>query len=683
MDIFSDSEFRDLLISRHGMEWSWGKLFPAVLPLPVVLNPNESAVPRWDPLKNSLVDDTTPATGFYVPFKEALVQFLSIDDVYNAVLESFSRNSAPRPEENRRYSDIWDGDFVRQNKTFIENNGAVLGIQLYHDDVEPANPLGSKKGKHKQAVFYWTLMNLPPQCRSTLRSIQVVAIAKSSYLREHGPDFLLKPFLDSMREFQTGVSLKIRGEVKTWHAILINVVGDMLASSFLGGFKEGVGRAFRPCRICYIQRNKLDSCHHEASCSLRDKNSHAAQVASIMDESNSPQTKKDLSKQHGIVRDCCLNVLEDFDPIKQFPHDLMHVLYEGVLNLECRFVLRKLIIDGLVDIAAVNRELSSLKSCREFTTPPPLILKQILDGSALSYSSSEMQSLCILLPLILGKYCSCLNNPYYANFILLLRITASLQCYSFNEDELEHMAYLIKLHNSSFVILYPSLSDWPSITPKLHALLHLIRQIILFGALRYSWAFSYEAKNAPFKRIMRSICNFKNVSYTLILSYQRLTALYRESNGQNNFFGIDRSDVKIIRLTRTELATTRAWFNKISADLLIQNINASSRISIIDSCKVSGRLCKKGAAFVKILPNEQSLPVFWRIDDMFVFENQNFVVLETLFTSEFDLDKFSFLVTPANTFTVMLFSSLIYSIPLHSFELNNGIHIVPNYYHLL
>ena len=68
---------------------------------------------------------------------------------------------------------------------------------------------------------------------------------------------------------------------------------------------------------------------------------------------------------------------------------------------------------------------------------------------------------------------------------------------------------------------------------------------------------------------------------------------------------------------------------------------------------------------------------------MFVFENQNFVVLETLFTSEFDLDKFSFLVTPANTFTVMLFSSLIYSIPLHSFELNNGIHIVPNYYHLL
>ncbi len=664
------------------MEWSWKKLFPAVLPLPVVLNPDAAPLPRWDPQEKSLVDDSTSLVGYHVPFKEALAQFLSIDSVYDAVMENFDRNRIPQTGD-RRFSDVWESDFVQQNHLFIEKSGAVLGFQLYHDDIEPANPLGSKKGKHKQSVFYWTLMNLPPHFRSTLRSIQIVAIANSSYLREHGPDLLLKPFIDSVREFQNGVELNIRGKLKTWHGILVNVVGDMPASCFLGGFKEGVGRAFRPCRICYIKRDQVDSCHEESDCPLRNKGSYSVQVASIMDNSNSSQTQKDLSKEHGIVRDCCLSLIDYFDPTVQFPHDLMHVFYEGILNLECRLLLKKLVEDDVIEIDEVNRKLKTLKSSRQLTTPPPLITKQILDGSSLSYSSSEMQSLIVLLPLILSEYCSCENNRYYANFILLVRITASLQCYSFSEDDLNDLTFLIKVHNSSFVILYPSLSDWPSITPKLHALLHLVRQIRLFGAPRYSWAFSYEAKNAPLKRVMRNICNFLNVSYSLILSYQRLAALNREINEKTDFFGNENFDCKISRvISRGENLASRSWFNCISESQLICNLKSSSVVNIIESCKISGRICQKGAVFVKQLPSENSLTIFWRISDMFVFENQNFLVLETLSTTSFEQDKFSFHTSSTKKTSLKLFTSLDYNVPLHSFELHDGIFVVPNYYHL-
>lgn len=309
------------------MEWSWKKLFPVVLPLPVVLNPDATPLPRWDPEEKQLVDDAMSYVGYHVPFKEALKQFLSIDSVYDAVMENFNQNRFPL-SSHRRFSDVWDSDFVQQNQLFIEKSGAVLGFQLYHDDIEPANPLGSKKGKHKQSVFYWILLNLPPRFRSNLRSIQIVAIANSSYLRTNGPDRLLKPFIDFVREFQNGIDLCVRGETKTWHGILVNVVGDMPASCFLGGFKEGVGRAFSPCRICYIKRDQLDSCHEESICPLRSKDAYSVEVASIMDESNSSQVQKDLSKEHSIVRNCCLSAIDYFDPTVQFPHDLMHVFYE-------------------------------------------------------------------------------------------------------------------------------------------------------------------------------------------------------------------------------------------------------------------------------------------------------------------------------------------------------------------
>lgn len=46
------------------------------------------------------------------------------------------------------------GSYVKTQKLFIRLNGVVLGFQLYWDEVEPANPLGSKKGEQKVGVFY-------------------------------------------------------------------------------------------------------------------------------------------------------------------------------------------------------------------------------------------------------------------------------------------------------------------------------------------------------------------------------------------------------------------------------------------------------------------------------------------------------------------------------------------------
>jgi hypothetical protein len=129
---------------------------------------------------------------------------------------------------------------------------------------------------------------------------------------------------------------------------------------------------------------------------------------------------------------------------------------------------------------------------REFTRPPPLRKDEILTLTKLSMSTSEMAALTLILPLFLSEYVSSTDNAYFANFFLLLEIFSSLQCYSFAEKDLLELEMKIKIHNSTFVSLYPKEDSGSAITPKLHALLHMTEQIRMFGPPRYSACYRYE-----------------------------------------------------------------------------------------------------------------------------------------------------------------------------------------------
>lgn len=49
----------------------------------------------------------------------------------------------------------------KSNALFCTENDA-LQIQLFYEDFETANPVGSKKGLHKLGAIYFTLRNFPP-----------------------------------------------------------------------------------------------------------------------------------------------------------------------------------------------------------------------------------------------------------------------------------------------------------------------------------------------------------------------------------------------------------------------------------------------------------------------------------------------------------------------------------------
>lgn len=176
-----------------------------------------------------------------------------------------------------------------------------------------------------------------------------------------------------------------------------------------------------------------------------------------------------------------------------------------------------------------------------------------------------MSSLSVCLGIVLGDYVNSDENPFFAQFLLLLEIIASLQCYSFNENDLLLLECNIERHNRNHVTLYPK-STGSAITPKLHSMIHIPNQIRQFGPPRYYWCFRYESKNAPFKKIMRRNSNFHNVPWTLASNHQKLVGLNIRTDGEDDYFGLN-DDVKVICSSsdhRPVLLKLSMWENLLS-----------------------------------------------------------------------------------------------------------------------
>ena len=421
-------------LSRYEIEKSWELYYPTTKPKSITVHQLRSE--GWE--GDKLTVKTTELTGQYVPFKDQLLQLLNNQDVWNHVMKSFERNcqnlTNVSDSDDRIYKDVWDGDIVRRNPVYVKNRGNVLGIQIWHDDVELANAMGSRSGlRGKMTVLFWTLMNLPPHLRSSPKSINLLGMIESKLFKEHKPIQFLKPFIDELKAFENGVHLQTKHGSRTWNAIILNIVGDIPAQNLLSGFKISVANAMKPSRICEISRLQLVTIHRDPDCFLRQNDSYQQQLEQILNEKDLKK-KEALSKEYGIVEESCFSQLPYVDVTVYFNHDLMHIAYEGVLNTESCLVLHVLLRDGVIPaIETINKEIKKIKTTSNvFDSLPDLRLQDVLKKNKLKFSASEMKNVCAVLPVVLDQHVSFMENEYYCNFLLLLEITASLQCYKFN-----------------------------------------------------------------------------------------------------------------------------------------------------------------------------------------------------------------------------------------------------------
>lgn len=204
-----------------------------------------------------------------------------------------------------------DGEHVQEHPLFLRYPNA-LRLQIYYDELETVNSLGSKTGVHKLGVFYYTIQNLPPQINSELSSIHVLVMCSDADVKKYGFKKILAPFLEELKDLESenGVVIETDEGNYVLRASIAAFCGDGLAVHDVFNFLSPSANYF--CRMCMYSRNDLHSENLQPR-QQRTKALYDQHLARLKRTNYSDESKTAT----GIRGECCLN---DSSRLKVFSH---------------------------------------------------------------------------------------------------------------------------------------------------------------------------------------------------------------------------------------------------------------------------------------------------------------------------------------------------------------------------
>jgi hypothetical protein len=131
----------------------------------------------------------------------------------------------------------------------------ALRLRVYYDDLELCEVKSSYT--RKVGAFYFTLLNLPRQCRSALDSIELLALAYKQDIQANGVGGLLSNFTTFLQQLQRGWRCQLAPGVEwTFFGLLTGTLGDNLGQQYMGAWKEG-SAALLCCRHCLLTKLEI------------------------------------------------------------------------------------------------------------------------------------------------------------------------------------------------------------------------------------------------------------------------------------------------------------------------------------------------------------------------------------------------------------------------------------------
>ncbi|XP_023817614.1 uncharacterized protein LOC111948487 isoform X1 [Oryzias latipes] len=532
------------------------------------------------------------------------------------------------------YFDIQDGLYVKSHPLFSKKDFAFL-IQLFYDEFETANPLGSKKGIHKLGGIYFTLRNFPPKLNSSLVNIHLCALFHAQDIKTYGFNTILEPIISDLKVLETcGITSPmfqspVRGSI-------VQVTGDNLGLHGIFGFVESFS-AHYCCRFCVTEKSEFQSvfCENE-SIIVRTKDMHAEHCCTL-------QTNPQLPHFYGVKRSSLLNTLQFFDTADNLSVDVMHDILEGVAQFEVKLILEYVQQNFLTAKELSGRTESFNYGHTERRNRPPAV--KLFDGSN-DLGLNAIQSWCLLrnMPLIFGDLVQ-KGNEYWHLLLLLLQIVGIVFAPVITDGMTIFLKHLIVEHHQLFKHLFPS----RNLLPKHHFMIHYPRCIRNIGPILHMWSMRYEAKHNFFKTQLKS---FKNITKTLAKRHQRYMALHWEAFSH---FRLMVGPGKMF------------WLQDLKegpeiADKL--NTAISTNVLSVKWVKHNGTEYKPGLIVCVEVANE--MPVFYKIHTIFVKDEQVVLALSGVETVCFDehYHAFKILLKPFQIVTVLNIQDLFYYKPM-------------------
>ena len=96
-----------------------------------------------------------------------------------------------------------------------------LFIQIYFDEVETTNPLGSKTGIHKLGAFYFVIKNFPHAANSSLNNIDMLALTHAIDIKKYSAEPVIKVIVNELQKLHDkGFDIFMDGKKTNFRCLL-------------------------------------------------------------------------------------------------------------------------------------------------------------------------------------------------------------------------------------------------------------------------------------------------------------------------------------------------------------------------------------------------------------------------------------------------------------------------------
>lgn len=428
----------------------------------------------------------------YVPLLSTLTTVLKCSEVMSYFQQRDFRDIS-------KINSFADSGSFSKNQLF-KNYPNALKIQLFLDEFETVNPLGSKKGIHKLGAVYFTIQNFPSFLNSKLKFIHLLALYYAEDCKKYGLNKILNVILPDIKKLEVE-GLVVEG-VGHFFGTVSNVSHDNLGANGLYGFNESFSSTYY-CRFCLISGEEAQNCYKHSEMPIRNYESHVDHV---------------LNATFGVKTTCALDLLTYYNFIDNPSVDLMHDLLEGVVQYELKLVLRKLIEMKCFTLDTLNARLQAHNFGRIESKNKPSSIRLDQKGNSLGLKAAQSWTFCRFLPVII---CDLIQSDEQLKFWRLIILLLEVMSYSFSprfsEALISRLDSSVIIHHQYFREIFPQ----SKLIPKQHFMCHYAHVVRSSGPLISLWCMRYEAKHNYFCQLAGNIRNFRNIAYSLATRHEQ------------------------------------------------------------------------------------------------------------------------------------------------------------------
>lgn len=598
----------------------------------------------FDSQSGTYVHKNVTSSFMYVPLLDTLKTVMN-----EKFLEYFDRDFS---RESQYIEDIHDGSVFKTN-CLVKQHQNIVQIQLYCDEYETVNPLGSKTGIHKLGGVYFCLRNVPPHFNSRLDHIHLLALFYTIDLKTFGFNKIFAPIVDDIKTLEShGIMIEGRQLFGTITALS----HDNLAANMMHGMVQSFSATYY-CRICVADKTSAHTMCVENINLLRTSEQYETHCNAISVSS---------SVVYGIKERSCLNDLQYFKLNNGMSVDIMHDVLEGVGQLELKLFIKFLTENKFITLENLNDRIYSYDYGVLDIKDKPSRLCPDKTGHYLGQRAAQTWVLLRFFPLIISDFLQ--NNIVFAKWLVLSKLL-QIMCIIFapklNSNIDIQLSALIEEHHKLFLKVFDS-----HLTPKHHMMIHYPRCIKLMGPLVHLWSMRFEAKHAFFKSTLK-LHNFKHITKSLTARHQQMT-LY-------NYQNLYQVESEYGPSTTIEIRTY--IFKQVLLDYF--DVDITEKCQSLKWLKY-GFLYKRDFIILLRVEPVMLLPVFGQIVDILVYENQYFFITKVCVTKEFNTDMNSYVIQTelsSNSFEAICLRNLLYREPfqLHRSYSDSNKYLVPKY----